>query len=179
MPAFSIAGAKLIIELSDRIPNIKIRKITPYAVTSAITILGLVTIIILFSIDANSSIIKAQAVAIHYMLKSNGTVTLISSPLYVWIPEQIFHINMDDRSFFSTKPLKTSDYVIISDNGHKKLMKEESRRGEIHKTLFAGTHLIEIVNQDNPVKKYNIKIYPYTNLKPSPVSKQIDIRANY
>jgi len=179
MPAFSIAGAKLIVELSDRIPNLKIRKITPYAVTSAITIFALATIIILLSIDANSSIIKAQAVVIDYMLKSNGTVTLVSSPIYVWIPEQIFHIDMDERSFFSTKPLKTGDYVIISDNGYKKIMKETSKRGTFHKTLFAGTHLIETVKPDNSIKKYNINIYPYMNLKASPVSKEIDIRGNY
>jgi hypothetical protein len=113
------------------------------------------------------------------MLKSNGTVTLVSSPIYVWIPEQIFHIDMDERSFFSTKPLKTGDYVIISDNGYKKIMKETSKRGTFHKTLFAGTHLIETVKPDNSIKKYNINIYPYMNLKASPVSKEIDIRGNY
>jgi hypothetical protein len=58
-------------------------------------------------------------------------------------------------------------------------MKENSKRGNFQKSLYAGTHLIETIKPDNPIPKYDIKSYPYTNLKTSPVSKEINIRANY
>ncbi|MFB5599257.1 MAG: ArnT family glycosyltransferase [Nitrososphaeraceae archaeon] len=179
LPAFSIAGAKLIVELSNLIPNMKIRNTLPYIIISAIAIIGLTSIVLILSVDANSSIIKTQAAAVHYMEQSNSTVTIVSNPMFAWIPEQIFHIDMDQRSFFSTKPLKTTNYIIIEDSGYKKIMKENSKRGNFQKMLYADTNLIETIKPDNEIPKYDIKIYPYTNLKTSPVSKEINIRANY
>lgn len=179
LPVFCIAGSKLIVGLCNLIPYIKIRNALPYGLISAIAIIGLVSIFMLLSVDSNSSNIKTQAAAVHYMEKSNGTVTLVSNPMFAWIPEQIFHIDMDQRSFFSTKPLKTTNYIIIEDSGYKKILKENSKRGNFQKVLYADSHLIDTIKPDNENQKYDIKTYPYTNLKTSPVSKEITIRANY
>jgi hypothetical protein len=178
-PVFSIAGAKLIVDLSNLIPISKIRNTIPYAVVAVIAIVGLVSIFSLITIDSNSVIIKTHAVLIQHLQQRNDTVTMIGNPLYIWMPRHVFDLSYQDRSYYSTKPLDTPYFIVIDDSGYKKIIKEESKRGTFHKNLFNQTHLIESVKPDSPLPKYNTNIYPYTNLKQSPILKQLDIRANY
>jgi hypothetical protein len=178
-PVFSIAAARLIVDLSNFIPMSKIKNTIPYAVVSAIAIVGLVSIFSLITIDSNSVIIKAHAVLIQHMQQSNNTVTMIGNPLYIWMPRHIFDITYEDRSYYSTRPLNTPNFVVLDDSGYKQIIKETSKRGTFHKNLFTQTHLIESIKPDTPLPKYNINIYPYSNLKQSPILKQLDIRANY
>jgi Dolichyl-phosphate-mannose-protein mannosyltransferase len=178
-PVFSIAAARLIVDLSNLIPISKIKKTLPYAVVSIITIVGLVSIFSLITIDSNSVIIKAHAVLIQHLQQSNNTVTMIGNPLYIWMPRHIFDISYEDRSYYSTRPLDTPNFLVIDDSGYKKIIKETSKRGTFHKNLFMQTHLIENIKPDDPLPKYNINTYPYSNLKQSPILKELDIRANY
>src|SRR5215203_665045 len=178
-PVFSIAGARLIVDLSNLIPISKIRNTIPYAMVSVIAIVGLVSIFSLITIDSNSVIIKTHAVLIQHLQQRNDTVTMIGNPLYIWMPRHIFDLSYQDRSYYSTKPLDTPYFIVIDDSGYKKIIKEESKRGAFHKDLFNQTHLVESVKPDNPLPKYKTNIYPYTNLKQSPILKQLDIRANY
>src|SRR5688500_12406955 len=178
-PVFSIAAARLIVDLSNFIPISKIKNTIPYALVSAIAIVGLVSIFSLITIDSNSVIIKAHAVLIQHMQQSNNTVTMIGNPLYIWMPRHIFDITYEDRSYYSTRPLNTPNFVVLDDSGYKKIIKETSKRGTFHKNLFTQTHLIESIKPDTPLPKYNINIYTYSNLKQSPILKQLDIRANY
>jgi hypothetical protein len=104
---------------------------------------------------------------------------MIGNPLYIWMPRHIFDISYEDRSYYSTRPLNTPNFIVIDDSGYKKIIKETSKRGTFHKNLFTQTHLIESIKPDNPLPKYNFNIYPYSNLKQSPILKQLDIRANY
>jgi hypothetical protein len=178
-PVFSIAAARLIVDLSNFIPISKIKNTIPYAVVSIIAIVGLVSIFSLITIDSNSVIIKAHAVLIQHLQQSNNNVTMIGNPLYIWMPRHIFDISYQDRSYYSTRPLDTPNFIVIDDSGYKKIIKETSKRGTFHKNLFIQTHLIESIKPDNPLPKYNINTYPYSNLKQSPILKQLDIRANY
>jgi hypothetical protein len=178
-PVFSIAVARLIVDLSNFIPISKIKNTIPYAVVSVIAIIGLFSIFSLITIDSNSVIIKTHAVLIQHLQKSNNTVTMIGNPLYVWMPRHVFDISYEDRSYYSTRPLNTPNFLVIDDSGYKKIIKETSKRGTFHKNLFTQTHLIESIKPDTPLPKYNINIYPYSNLKQSPILKQLDIRANY
>ena len=178
-PVFSIAVAKLIVDLSNFIPISKIKNTLPYAVVSVIAIIGLFSIFSLITIDSNSVIIKTHAVLIQHLQKSNNTVTMIGNPLYVWMPRHVFDISYEDRSYYSTRPLNTPNFIVIDDSGYKKIIEETSKRGTFHKNLFIQTHLIESIKPDNPLPKYNFNIYPYSNLKQSPILKQLDLRANY
>jgi hypothetical protein len=178
-PVLSIAAARLIVDLSNFIPLSKIKNTMPYAVVSVIAIVGLVSIFSLITIDSNSVIIKAHAVLIQHLQQSNNTVTMIGNPLYIWMPRHIFDISYEDRSYYSTRPLDTPNFLVIDDSGYKKIIKETSKRGTFHKNLFMQTHLVESIKPDDPLPKYNINTYPYSNLKQSPILKELDIRANY
>ncbi len=178
-PVFSIAAARLIVDLSNFIPLSKIKNTMPYAVVSVIAIVGLVSIFSLITIDSNSVIIKAHVVLIQHLQQSNNTVTMIGNPLYIWMPRHIFDISYEDRSYYSTRPLDTPNFLVIDDSGYKKIIKETSKRGTFHKNLFMQTHLVESIKPDDPLPKYNINTYPYSNLKQSPILKELDIRANY
>ncbi|HET7644655.1 MAG TPA: glycosyltransferase family 39 protein [Nitrososphaeraceae archaeon] len=178
-PVFSIAAARLIVDLSNMIPISKIKNATPIAVISVIAIIGLVSIFSLITINANSVIFKTHAILIQHLQQSNNTVTMIGNPLYVWMPRHVFDLSYEDRSYYSTRPLDTPNFIVIDDSGYKKIIKENSKRGTFHKDLFTQTHLIENIKPDKPIPKYNLNIYPYSNLKQSPILKEVDIRANY
>jgi hypothetical protein len=178
-PVFAIAAARLIVDLSNMIPISKIRNTIPYVAVSVIAIVGLISIFSLITIDSNSVIIKTHAVLIQHLQQRNDSVTMIGNPLYVWMPRHVFDLSYQDRSYYSTRPLDTPYFIVIDDSGYKKIIKEKSKRGTFHENLFNQTHLVESVKPDNPIPKYKTNIYPYTNLKQSPILKQLDIRANY
>jgi len=178
-PVFAIATARLIVDLSNMIPISKIRNAIPYVAVSVIAIVGLISIFSLITIDSNSVIIKTHAVLIQHLQQRNDSVTMIGNPLYVWMPRHVFDLSYQDRSYYSTRPLDTPYFIVIDDSGYKKIIKEKSKRGTFHENLFNQTHLVESVKPDNPIPKYKTNIYPYTNLKQSPILKQLDIRANY
>lgn len=178
-PVFAIAAARLIVDLSNMIPISKIRNTIPYVAVSVIAIVGLISIFSLITIDSNSVIIKSHAVLIQHLQQRNDSVTMIGNPLYVWMPRHVFDLSYQDRSYYSTRPLDTPYFIVIDDSGYKKIIKEKSKRGTFHENLFNQTHLVESVKPDNPIPKYKTNIYPYTNLKQSPILKQLDIRANY
>ena len=179
LPIFAIAGAKLIVDLSNMIPLLRLKQITPYIIISSIAIFGLVSTYLLISINVNSVVIETHSVLIEKLSESNNSVTLIGNPLYIWMPRHVFDITYDDRSYYSTRPLATQDYILISDSGQKKIQKEDSKRGNFQKQLFNDTQIIESIKADNMKKGYNIKNYPYSNMKLNPNIKQIDIHANY
>ena len=179
LPIFAIAGAKLIVDLSNMIPSVRIKQITPYIIISSIAIFGLVSTYLLISINVNSIVLETHSVLIEKLSESNNSVTLIGNPLYIWMPRHVFDIDYEDRSYFSTRPLTTTDYILISDSGQKKIQKEDSKRGNFQTQLFNNTQIIESIKAENMKKGYNIKNYPYSNMKLNPNIKQIDIHANY
>ncbi|MDR4512583.1 MAG: glycosyltransferase family 39 protein [Nitrososphaeraceae archaeon] len=178
-PIFAIAGSKVIVELFNLLPNLKIRNSLPYITLSVIAIFCLISVFLLISIDTNSLIFQTQVELIHYLQKTNGSVTLVGSALYLWIPHYIFDLYYNTTSYDSTKPLQTNKFILIDDPRYQKIIKEKTPRGIFHNELFSQTKLVETVKLQPPVKKYNISVYPYTNLRQSSITKNIEIRSNY
>jgi len=178
-PVFAIGSAKLIIDLSNLIPKVKIRNSLPYLILSAIAVFSLVSTFLLISIDTNSLVFQTQLAITEELQKTNGTITLVGNALYLWIPHYIFDLPYKTISFDSTKPLDTEHFILIGDPRYETIIKENSPRGIFHKALFLQSHIVETIKPDHPIKKYKIKIYPYTNLRQSSIIRDVEIRSNY
>jgi hypothetical protein len=178
-PVFAIAGTKMIVDLSNLTPKLKIRNRLPYATLSIIVSFNLISIFPLISINTNSLIFQTQVEVIPYLQKANGSVTIVGNALYLWIPHYIFDLSFKTSSYDSTTPLETEKFILIADPRYETIIKEDSPRGTFHKELFLQTQEVETIKLDQPIKKYKINMYPYTNLKQSSVTKNVEILSNY
>jgi 4-amino-4-deoxy-L-arabinose transferase-like glycosyltransferase len=178
-PVFAIGSAKMIIGLTNLVPKEKIRNSLPYLILSAIAVFSLVSTFLLISIDTNSLVFQTQLAVTEELQKTNGTITLVGNALYLWIPHYIFDLPYKTASFDSTKPLDTEHFFLIGDPRYKTIIKENSSRGLFHKALFLQSHIVETIKPDHPIKKYKLKIYPYTNLRQSSIIRDVEIRSNY
>ena len=147
LPVFCIASATLIIHLSNKISkNKKIQKIFLFTIISAIGIFGLIITTMLMTIDFSSFQVKAMAFATKYMPEDNKDITIISGPIYSWIPKYIFHIdkvffnyNQKDQSIKTTKALLIVDRFfkdyITDDKGNLRLVGNIAANNVIDKSL--------------------------------------------
>jgi hypothetical protein len=134
LPVFCIAAAVMIVDLSNKASkNKKIQKIFPFTIISAIGIFGFISTTMLTTIDFSSFQVKAMAFATKYMPEDNKDITIISGPIYSWIPKYIFHIdkvffnyNQKDQSIKTTKALLIVDRFfkdyITDDKGNLRLV---------------------------------------------------------
>ncbi|HZO10603.1 MAG TPA: glycosyltransferase family 39 protein [Nitrososphaeraceae archaeon] len=94
LPAACISGARLIEGVSNMFNNKKVRVILPFFVISAIAIFGLVNFIILSSTNNNEETFAETALVIRYLQDDkNNNLTMISTPVYSWIPKYVFQLD--------------------------------------------------------------------------------------
>jgi len=176
----SISSAKLLFDLSSKIPYKKLKEIFPIIPTLGLTIFGLISLTMLITINISTAELKAHVSMVQQLQNATkeGSVTLISSPLYIWMPRHVFDLSYEDRSYYSTIPINTEMFILIADSSVSDLIKQDNKRGQYLLNLYNSSYIIDTVKKD-PVKKVNTKIFPYTNLKQNPSSKEIEIRVNY
>ena len=93
LPALCISGARLIGGVSNMSNNRKVRGILPISIISAITIFGLINHIILSSTNNNDETFAETAFVVRYLQDNkNNNLTMISTPVYSWIPKYVFHL---------------------------------------------------------------------------------------
>ncbi len=177
---FSISGAKLLYDASMLIPYKKLKRGIPIISTLGLTLFGLISLTMLITIDVSTAELKAHASMITQIQNATkeGSVTLISSPLYIWMPRHVFGLVYEDRSYYSTIPIDTDMYIMIADDSVRKLIKQDNKRGIFLSSLYSGSHTVNTVTKDG-VRKYDSNVFPYTNFKQNPSSKKIEIRTNY
>ena len=189
VPAFCIAASRFLVELPGKIKIIKkykFQQTLPFAIISGIIIFGLVSTIMLITINVNSSAYKALAVLVQKLPnKDDGTnntnaVTLVASPIYFTMPRHGFDKAFYDRSMFSGKKLESERYILVADEGFMRIISgtNERRSTILMKSLYDNSQTIDTLIPDDKTK-YNVKNYPYANLKQSPRAKEIEIRSNY
>jgi 4-amino-4-deoxy-L-arabinose transferase-like glycosyltransferase len=125
IPAFCVAAARLIVNLSNRISNKKIvQQILSFTIISAVGIFGLVNTTILITSSNNSSYFQAAAFVAQYLANNNNNkdadnnyhkITVIANPFYLWIPEYVFHLDHDYIGYYDNTPVKTKKVLSIFD----------------------------------------------------------------
>jgi hypothetical protein len=93
-PALCISGARLIEGVSNMFKNRKVHDLLPFFIISAITIFGLINFIILSNTNNNDEAFAETALVIRYLQDNkNNNLTMISTPVYSWIPRYVFHLD--------------------------------------------------------------------------------------
>jgi len=130
-PAFCIAPAKTIVDLSKKLRNTKVKKVLPFVVISGITIFGLANTTILITQNDTSPYFKAEAFLTKYLLNnSNEKMTIISNPFYLWIPQYVFHLDNDYYGFLGLGEVKTKNLVLIVDDDFRDLISVDDDYGQ-------------------------------------------------
>ena len=187
IPAFCIAASRFLVEIPSKIKIIKkynLQQILPFAIISGIIIFGLVSTTMLITTNVNSSVYKALAVLVQKLpnkddTNSTNSVTLVASPIYFTMPRHGFDKAFYDRSMFSGKSLESERYILVADQAFKKLMSNTERGSStLMNSLYDNSQTIDILVPDDNTK-YNLKKYPYSNMRQNPGAKEIEIRSNY
>jgi Dolichyl-phosphate-mannose-protein mannosyltransferase len=93
LPALCISGARLIEGASNMVNNRKVHDLLPFFIISAIAIFSLINFIILSNTNNNEETFAETALIIRYLQDNkNNNLTMISTPVYSWIPKYVFHL---------------------------------------------------------------------------------------
>jgi dolichyl-phosphate-mannose-protein mannosyltransferase len=177
LPAFSIAAAKLILDLSNKINKKKVQKILPFIIISAIGLFGLVSTTMLITTDITTQFQSAAFVAKYLGDSSNGNkdTTIISSPIYSWIFNYIYKKTAYGFSDFKDAlflPIKTKKILLISDPHFISDMRSSKQL----QTIYNNT--ASIAKFKGGVISFNNYKYPYTSMNVNSEGSEVEIRIN-
>jgi hypothetical protein len=185
LPLFCIAASKMTIDLSNRIKNIKVRKIIPFAIISAIGIFGLVSTTMLITSNVTSSYFKVYSFLISYVVNqilhdnqldltgkaNDDKIVMVGrhwTQSFYWIPKYVLDVNLDFKKINKADDIKGSindkeRSLIIVDRSMRESLsagKEISNKTETNTSSYLLTPIATFSN-DNPAYAY---IYPYTSM---------------
>lgn len=93
LPALCISGARFIEGVSEMFDNRILRDMLPFSIISAIAIFGLINFTILLDKYNNDDTFLETALVTRYLQDNkNNNLTMLSTPVYSWIPKYVFHI---------------------------------------------------------------------------------------
>jgi hypothetical protein len=96
LPALCISGARFIEGMSNMFYNRKVRDLLHFSIISAIAIFGLINFTILFDKNNNEDTFLETALVIRYLEDNkNNNLTMLSTPVYSWIPKYVFQLGDD------------------------------------------------------------------------------------
>jgi hypothetical protein len=152
IPAFCIAAARMIVNLSPRINYKKIQQILPFAIISGIGIFGIVTTTMLITTNVTSTYFKIYASLVQYLSNekvndhnnnknvndNNNIITMIGGHwtrgLY-WIPKYVYNINLDFKKVDKVNDIplsvKGQKAILIVDNTIKRSLSDNTNNNDI------------------------------------------------
>ena len=182
-PAFCIAGAVLIVGLTNKIislsKNKKVVQILPFALISAIAVFGLVSTFTLISTNLTSTQIKAAALVAQKIMqqdKNSNDLTIISSGSYSWIFRYVLGVPYVFNNFYDNQPI-AKKIILITDGTFTRFLRGHSdKKSEQLQAIYAGT---ESIAKFKIKQQYDYDKYPNLNIKRSNKGFNIDVRSNY
>ena len=117
IPVACIAGAVIIYYLAGKVTK-KTQTILYPVIVSVIVVFGLVDSTLLITQNPNAAKFEAVAFLSQYLrTNSSDDLSIISNPLYLWIPQYIFHMsNVDYVPYDGTTFIDNEKVLLISDN---------------------------------------------------------------
>jgi hypothetical protein len=187
LPLFCIAAAKMMIDLSNRIKSVKVRKILPFAIVSAVGIFGLISTTMLITSNVTSSYFKVYSFLVLYLANQIGPnnpddptdkddkIAIVGrhwTQSFYWIPKYVLDVNLDFKKINKADDIKGSindkeRSLIIVDRSMRESFSSDEKISNITDTPSNFSH-IATFNNDNHEYAY---IYPYTSM-----SENRDIR---
>lgn len=138
---------------------------------------------LLLTADLNSSHFRAAAFVAQYIpytnnsQASNNKITMISDPFYSWIPQYVLGKSHIYKSYDNKQPVTTQKVLLVIDWGFIHAMSANDTQAERLQNLYDRTNPILLIAENFP--KYNLDMYPYTNLAEHPIEQRVEVRINY
>jgi Dolichyl-phosphate-mannose-protein mannosyltransferase len=191
-PLFCIAGAILIVELSNKLPRNKLSRIAALATISAIGTFGFVVTNALVTLNLNSTYFEIYSFIAAYVPsqdkdlaggKENATIMGSNwMQIFSWVPKYIFDKDHAFKTFQMRKNLpvendekaillvdyKDLERLILSESNQKNVKQKEFYKETHHLTKFEG----KAMDQKSG--------YPYATVSEHPaIDIGIEVRSNY
>jgi hypothetical protein len=176
IPAFSIAAAVLIVDVSSKVTKKRlVQKGLPLALISVLGIFGLISTIML--ITTNLSFFQFQTAAfVANQLKADDNsqsnldkTTVISSQIYSWIFKYVFHNNNIFATYREGGPIETGKVILLVDNNFRSYMNQEEpierdrERVQRLQTLYNNSDVLN--SFEGKTQEYDRNSYPYYSMK--------------
>jgi hypothetical protein len=176
IPAFSIAAAVMIVDVSSKVTKKRIiQKGLPLALISALGIFGLISTFML--ITTNLSFFQFQTaafVANHLIADDNSQsnldeTTVISSQIYSWIFKYVFREDNIFAQYREGIPIETGKVILVVDNNFKSYMNQEEplerdrERVQRLQTLYNNSNVLN--SFEGRTQEYDRDSYPYYSMK--------------
>ena len=201
IPAFCIAAARMIVDVSSRINHKKIHQILPFAIISGIGIFGIVNAAMLITTNVTSTYFKVYASVVQYLLNekvtdhnnnsnvndNNNIITMIgrhwTRGLY-WIPKYVYNIDLDFKKVDKVNDIPLSvereKVIILVDNTLERSLYDYNNQTQNRRlqqlNLYYNT--IPIATFNNKSTHYDLDKYPYASMSENRDTNWIEIRAN-
>ena len=176
LPLLCISAAWLLVDapilISHKLRRPSQSKYTFGSITIVVIIsgIGLIFTSMLLVLDTSRAQIQAAVYISKYLVDN---MTLISSPVYSWVPLYVFNYSQTPESFWDVPEGKVQyDYVILLADSHlERIMKRELVNLW---SLYNSTTLSAQFKSETT--DYDTRKYPYTNLLSMREGASVDIR---
>jgi hypothetical protein len=142
IPAFCIGAARIIDYLPSKITNRKIQRTLYSGIVVGVGIFGLVTTVMLITVNLNTFYFEAAAFLSQHLTKNtNDTgnrITVIANPFYLWIPQYVFHLRHDYVPYHGIESIKTNKSFLIVDNSFLHGIREDEKLQKISSLLYGN-----------------------------------------
>lgn len=196
LPAFCISSAMLINDITEQLPNKRIRLMLPYASILVIGAFGFIVTTMLITLNLTSFHYQVISDIAHQIQNANTTstsedgkgnidksgVTVIGNNYWLWIPKYIFDrggIN-EFKNFYKVEDNVTEKIILVVDEDFVSEKASDKLSRKKLRQLLNESVLLTMIKDNQSITLQNNK-YPFnslTSLTPNPVTR-IEIRAIY
>ncbi|MGI0087687.1 MAG: ArnT family glycosyltransferase [Nitrosotalea sp.] len=169
LPVFCLSMSIFIIKILERIKK-KDMKNLPITIILCIGAFGLISTLLVINANMSSSEFQAASYVIQNVKNNDNETTILASPTYSWIFNDVFHKTnvFLDYSLALYQPVVTPKVIVVEDLHYRVDM---SRGNQLQQYNSSRTTASFDIN--NP---YDIRYYPYTNLKVNWEGSDIEIK---
>jgi hypothetical protein len=197
LPIFCIAAATSIENLAKKIMAKKIHQtLFSFGIFSVISIFGLIIIAILITTNFFLSQFQAAAYAVWKVQSNdvhradgnnsnnkgnNNDVTVISGPIYSWLFKYAFGNDHVFNTRDSSQPIQTKKVLLMIDNTYTHILSKSEVEDEkqIERLQKISNSTDTVATFVDTGVHYDIRQFPYTNMKDCPLLSTIEIKTNY
>jgi 4-amino-4-deoxy-L-arabinose transferase-like glycosyltransferase len=171
LPAFCVASAILIADVSRRVSLSRAKLVENVAITT-ITIFGLSMTSLLINTNMTSSQFEAAAFVLWI---SNQDTTIIANPAYAWLYDFVLHMPyaMGDYRDALYSHVPDENVILVSDPHFLANIEGEPRL----QALLNSTSSVRVFH--GHVDSYDTTAYPYTSLSTTAQGDLIDVRKDF
>jgi hypothetical protein len=169
-PAFCIAAAQMITDLPEKMKNIRLKKLLPFVIVSAVGFFGLINSITMITQNDALPYFKAEAFLTEFLKDNNTeTATVISNPFYLWIPQNVFHLKHEYYGFLGLREVNTKNLIIIADDDFRDLISVDDNYGHRLQKIYKSYDKKELASFADA------KIFLSNVLFPSAQTRQLNL----